>query len=466
MHVLVGKLSKSQKRKARSQAKSYQDYYSENCLSKRPNDRDEEGGGPIVASTNKAINRVWCSGCRAIELHPANKVHGQKEPYCDQCSEKVAHGEIPIPLWWSLATWFTGLDTCGQAAIEAVARGGVGPFFPAYMIEDHDLCHAYIDALCRHPKYAGMRPNQRLYDFNLVDFLVLLRVTLVIITGPCDRFCSYLRGKGVAMGSNDLFTKLLYMRAAAAILMRKFRVGIIENIEAFLKSECFQMIRDACAKVGSRLIISPLNAWDLGSPFNRPRLFCYVIDKDVTSWCEDKFWQELEKSVLYESRTELLIKDMVITTKKEREYYSMTDEHIARLKSLSANDKRKIAEATKHLKANGREQWFAIDLSQEGWCKLHKTEGRLPTYTSSSRIYITHKSMERCFSPVECGIGMTMEKLPLKVLCQLLVVHTKRGMRKLQVLLANLAQPSCMRVALDALMITIPDELIDESSLK
>ena len=49
------------------------------------------------------------------------------------------------------------------------------------------------------------------------------------------------------MGSNDLFTKLLYMRVAAAILMRKFRVGIIENIEAFLKSECFQMIRDACA---------------------------------------------------------------------------------------------------------------------------------------------------------------------------------------------------------------------------
>ena len=104
--------------------------------------------------------------------------------------------------------------------------------------------------------------------------------------------------------------------------MRKFRVAIVENIEAFLKSECFQMIRDACAKVGSRLIISPLNAWDLGSPFNRPRLFCYIIDKDVTSWCEDKFWQELEKSVLYESRTELLIKDMVITTKKEREYYT------------------------------------------------------------------------------------------------------------------------------------------------
>ena len=51
-----------------------------------------------------------------------------------------------------------------------------------------------------------------------------------------------------------------------------------------------------------------------------------------------------------------------------------------------------------------------------------------------------------------------MEKLPLKVLCQLLAVHTKRGMRKLQVLLANLAQPSCMRVALDALMMTIPDE--------
>ena len=195
MPVLVGKLSKSQKRKARSQGKSYQEYYSENCLSKRPNDRDEEGGGPIVASTKKAITRVWCSGCRSIEVHPADKVRGQKEAYCGQCSEKVARGEIPIPMWWSLATWFTGLDTCGQAAIEAVARGGVGPFFPAYMIEDHDLCHAYIDALCRHPKYAGMRPNQCMYDFNLADFLALLRVTLVIVTGHCGRLCSYPRGK-------------------------------------------------------------------------------------------------------------------------------------------------------------------------------------------------------------------------------------------------------------------------------
>jgi site-specific DNA-cytosine methylase len=280
-----------------------------------------------------------------------------------------------------------------------------------------------------------------------------MRVTLVIITGPCDRFCSYLRGKGVAMGSDDLSTKLLYMRVAAAILMRKFRVAILENIEAFSKSECFQMIKDACVEVGSRLIISPLNAWDLGSPFNRPRLFCYIVDKDVSSWCEDKFWQELEKSVHYESRTELQIKDMVITARKQREDYSMTDDHMTRLSSLSLNDKRKIAEATKHLKDGGREQWFAIDLSQEGWCKLHKTEGRLPTYTSSSRIFITHKSMRRCISPVECGIGMTMERIPLKVLCQVLCVHTKSGMRKLQVLLANLAQPSCMRVALDDLMI-------------
>ena len=111
--MLVGNLSKSQKRKARSQGKSYQEYYSENCLGKRPNDRDEEGGGPVVASTNKAIKMVWCSGCRSIEVHPADKVRGQKEAYCDQCSEKVARGEIPIPMWWSLATWFTGLGTCG-----------------------------------------------------------------------------------------------------------------------------------------------------------------------------------------------------------------------------------------------------------------------------------------------------------------------------------------------------------------
>jgi site-specific DNA-cytosine methylase len=423
----------------------------------------EDGGGCMSTAPPIDRHRKLCYACyREVEAWSNNRV----QPVCEVCSPKIQAGQIPQKHIWTMFSLFTGSSSVMFPLCEQVARSLLKPFVLLYSADSSELSHAVSAGISQTSSiYKAAKANALVYDAATVDVTYLPPCTMGVISPPCQHFSKLGHRQGLA----DDVTMILHQQLLLLVRLQKFLVLVGEEVLDYFTDAAFIELREVAEECGYHVQWKKLDTKHLNLPTSRPRGFFSMVHKIRTSWDLAAFERNYEAAHIYETGSQLDLSMCTLLRSQYKAYY-VTDKQLEKCKATRLKYKEKIAKALEEAGIpleQARENWYVLDLSVKDYQVVSSSPGIIQCITTvnATKLYCTHKSMQRCFLVQELGIALGFEARPLQIICKALGLQHAGGTSKLGKMLGQCASPACWRVFLGAVIETLKAELFDPSAV-
>ena len=423
----------------------------------------KDGGGCMSTAPPIDRHRKLCYGCyREVEGWSNIRV----QPVCEVCSPKIQAGQIPQKHIWTLFSLFTGSSSVVFPLCEQVARSLLKPFLLLYSADSSESSHAVSAGIAQTSSiYKAAKANALVYDAATVDVAYLPPCTMGVISPPCQHFSKL----GDRAGLADDVTMILHQQLLSLVRLKKFLVLVGEEVLGYFTDAAFIELRQVAEECGYHVQWKKLDTKHLNLPTSRPRGFFSMVHQSCTSWDQAAFEQNYDAAHIYETGSQLDLSMCTLLPSQFKAYY-VTDKQLQKCKATRLEYKDKIAKALEEAgitPEQARDNWYVLDLSVKDYQVVSSSPGIIQCITTvnATKLYCTHKSMQRCFLVQELGIALGFESRPLQIICKALGLQHAGGTSKLGKMLGQCASPACWRVFLGAVIETLKAELFGPSAV-